>query len=101
MSNFLISKELVIKLRELGYNDLSLPTYEEVIEWFGDAHGLFANTVTDQTMEPKFGYEICVYITDGKTFDWGNTILSHYLYYTRTEAKIACIEHMIRLVNDA
>lgn len=133
VSNFLVSKQLAIKLKELGYNrpchmgldpfdrpiakfsqsyqgsyidwdrydnDLPLPTYEEVIEWFGDVHGLFANPVTDQTMEPKFGYEICVYKTDGDTFDWDDTILSQYLYYTRTEAKIACIEHMIRLVEN-
>jgi hypothetical protein len=78
--------------------DLPLPTFEEAIEWFGDVHGLFANPVTDQTMEPKFGYEIAIYIKDGDTFDWGDTILSPYLYYTRREAKIACIQHMIRLV---
>lgn len=133
VSNFLVSKQLAIKLKELKYdrpchmgldpfdrpiakfsqsyqgsyidwdrydNDLPLPTYEEVIEWFGDVHGLFANPVTDQTMEPKFGYEISVYKTDGDTFDWDDTILSQYLYYTRTEAKIACIKHMIRLVEN-
>lgn len=133
VSNFLVSKQLAIKLKELRYNhpchmgldpfdrpiakfsqsyqgsyidwdrhdnDLPLPTFEEVIEWFGDIHGLFMNLVTDQTMEPKFGYEICVYITEGETFYWGNMILSEHLYYTRTEAKIACIEHMIRLIDN-
>jgi hypothetical protein len=80
--------------------DLPLPTFEEVMEWFGDVHGLFSNTVTDQTMEPKFGYEIAIYVKDGDSFYWDDTILSQYLYYTRREATIACIQHMIRIMND-
>jgi hypothetical protein len=81
-------------------NDLPLPTFDETIEWFGDVHGLFANIVTDQTMEPKFGYVIAIYLNNGDTFDWGDMVLSEYLYYMRREAKIACIEHMIRLVTN-
>lgn len=134
MSDFLVPKDIAIKLRDIGYDrqchmgldvfdrpiakfsqsyngsyidwdrhdkDLPLPTFEEVIEWFGDVHGLYGNHVTDQTSRPKFAYEISVYLTEGDTYDWGKQILSEHLYYTRREAKIECINHMIRIVTNA
>lgn len=82
--------------------DVCAPTYSQAFKWFGKTFNLFPLPVIDQTSNPKFSYEICVYKGN---FEWGKKILAPYLYRTQEESNLECLKHLIvitkkKLIND-
>lgn len=94
LSNFILEGLKKVGLKSI---DEQFST-TDIITWFEQQYSLYSEIQIDKTMEPKFCYEINFY-HEGEYKDV--TKREHmFLYYTRIEAELGCINRLITIVNN-
>lgn len=92
-----ITRPLAVQLKGLRYPNDCVPSWLEAFRFLREIYGLYAEILVDQTMEPKFTYEIAQYRYD---YTWADRVIANHIYYTYEEAQHACLVKLIEVAKN-